>query len=209
MNWALIARRCKGVKHEVVEVRDGLVHIKCCQTGKYWTLAGADGNFIAAEADQPVEGGTSAACMLIKPSFKDIGSVTVVNFHFQRQSKWHSLFVNNEGHLQSGENIAEDFIISDWEKFSCARQTRSTGGGIIKTEEVAIEGGASIAGMETRGPGPGSIFSTTLGGRSSAGDGTVSVADVNIKAGDMPVGGTVMFGKRTLKGSLNIGFPAP
>ncbi|KAI8554055.1 hypothetical protein RHMOL_Rhmol05G0067800 [Rhododendron molle] len=201
----------KGYKHEVVEAKSeaGLVHIKCCETGKYWTLAGMHSNIVAAEADKPVEDGTSAACTLIKPTLKYIGGVTVVNFQFQRQSKWQYVFVNSMGCLESGENMAEDFIVSDWEKLQRPHPNKSTGtptGGNAMVEGIEIEDGVFIGGMEARGPGHLSVFGTSFGGGSSAGDG-VSVADANIKPGDVPVGGTFTFGKRTIKGGLRIGYP--
>ncbi|KAF7143112.1 hypothetical protein RHSIM_Rhsim05G0059600 [Rhododendron simsii] len=172
----------KGYKHEVEEAKSeaGLVHIKCCETGKYWTLAGMHSNIIAAKADKPVEDGTSAACT-----------------------------VNNMGCLESGENMAEDFIVSDWEKLQRPHPNKSTGtptGGNAMVEGIEIEDGVFIGGAEARGPGHLSVFGTSFGGGSSAGDG-VSVADANIKPGDVPVGGSFTFGKRTIKGGLRIGYP--
>ncbi|KAF7142680.1 hypothetical protein RHSIM_Rhsim05G0059300 [Rhododendron simsii] len=201
----------KGYKHEVEEAKSeaGLVHIKCCETGKYWTLAGMHNNIniIAAEADKPVEDGTSAACTLIKPTLKYIGGITVVNFQFQRQSKWQSVFVNSMGCLESGENMAEDFIVSDWEKLQRPHPNKSTGtptGGDVMVEGIEIEDGVFIGGVEARGPGHLSVFGTSFGGGSSAGGG-VSVADANFKPGGVPVGGSFTFGKRTIKGGLRIG----
>jgi hypothetical protein len=201
----------KGVKQEVVGANTGtgLVHIKCCDTGKYWTLAGTkDGStyYITADSDKQVEDGTSAACTLIKPSQKNIGGVPVINFQIQRESKWHSLFLNRKGVLESAENaVAGDFIVADWEKLTRGgpRRGMNTTGGDARIEETAIEDGIAIANKAAVGYGRVSIFNTSYGvGGSGGGDG-ISVADVDIAAG----GGKLTVGKRVIKGGIKIGYP--
>ncbi|KAE9448604.1 hypothetical protein C3L33_19507, partial [Rhododendron williamsianum] len=174
----------KGYKHEVVEAKSeaGLVHIKCCETGKYWTLAGMhSSNIIAAEADKPVEDGTSAACTLIKPTLKYVAALP-------------SSIFNSKGNRNG---ITTPTPKQEY-RYSYRRHAM--------VEGIEIEDGVFIGGVEARGPGHLSVFGTSFGGGSSAGDG-VSVADADIKPGDVPVGGTFTFGKRTIKGGLRIGYP--
>ncbi|KAI8554054.1 hypothetical protein RHMOL_Rhmol05G0067700 [Rhododendron molle] len=146
-----------GVKHEVVKAKSGV------------SREVKQGNIIAAQA----EDGTTAACMLIKPSNKDSDGVTFVNFQLQWKSKWHSMGKNSGGYLESGENlcgsIVHDFIISDWEELSRARQSRITGV-YVRTEETTINDGIFIANPNTRGGV--SVADTNIRGSGSAGDKT-------------------------------------
>ncbi|KAG5547688.1 hypothetical protein RHGRI_013398 [Rhododendron griersonianum] len=193
-----------GVKHEAVKAKSGggLVHIRCCQAKKYWSREVKQGNIIAAQA----EDGTTAACMLIKPSNKDSDGVTFVNFHLHWKSKWHSIGKNSGGYLESGENLCgstvQDFIISDWEELSRARQSRITGV-YVRTEETTINDGIFIANTNT-GVGV-SVADTNIGGSGSAGNmtrGGVSVANTNIGPG---IGGRIVIGARTVTGGIFIG----
>ncbi|KAG5547724.1 hypothetical protein RHGRI_013422 [Rhododendron griersonianum] len=170
-----------------------------------WGVKHEVGNIIAAQA----EDGTSAACMLIKPSNKDSDGVTFVNFHLQWKSKWHSMGKNSGGYLESGENlcgsIVQDFIISDWEELSRARQSRITGV-YVRTEETTTNDGIFIANTNTGGGV--SVADTNIGGSGSAGNMTrdgVSVANTNIGPG---VGGRIVIGARTITGGIFIGRPS-
>ncbi|KAG5547691.1 hypothetical protein RHGRI_013401 [Rhododendron griersonianum] len=200
----------RGVKHEVVKATSGggLVHIRCCDAGKYWSWEVKHGNIIAAQA----EDGTSAACISIKPSYKDSSdAVTLVNFQLQWKSKWHAVFKNSGGYLESGENIrgsiVQDFVMSDWEELSRARQGKITGV-YVRTEETAINDGIFIA--DTNTGGGVSVMDTNIGVGGSAGNmntgGGVSVANTNIGTS---VGGRVAIGRRTITGGIFIGRPSP
>ncbi|KAG5547726.1 hypothetical protein RHGRI_013424 [Rhododendron griersonianum] len=105
-----------GVKHEVQKAKygGGLVHIRCCNTSKYWSwgLTTDSVNFITAQADQPGEDTTTRACTLIKPSHNTKDGVKVVNLQVMYQGKWLSVGRNEGGYLVAGD---EDFIVSNWE----------------------------------------------------------------------------------------------
>ncbi|KAI8554056.1 hypothetical protein RHMOL_Rhmol05G0067900 [Rhododendron molle] len=105
-----------GVKHEVQKAKygDGLVHIRCCDTSKYWSwgLTTDSVNFITAQADQPGEDTTTRACTLIKPSHNTKDGVKVVNLQVMYQGKWLSVGRNEGGYLVAGD---EDFIVPNWE----------------------------------------------------------------------------------------------
>ncbi|KAG5547723.1 hypothetical protein RHGRI_013421 [Rhododendron griersonianum] len=105
-----------GVKHEVHKAKTGggLIHIRCCDTGKYWTwgLSKDSVQFITAQADQPGEDTTTRACTLIKPSHNTKDGVKVVNLEVMYVGKWWPIGGNKGGYLVSGD---EDFIISNWE----------------------------------------------------------------------------------------------
>ncbi|XP_058215888.1 uncharacterized protein LOC131326967 isoform X2 [Rhododendron vialii] len=105
-----------GVKHEVMKKKSegGLVHIRCCDTGKYWSwgLTDYSRSYIVAQANHPVEDTTTRACTLIKPSQYTKDGVSVVNLQVMYEGTWWSIGGDNEGYLVTG---GEDFIISDWE----------------------------------------------------------------------------------------------
>ncbi|KAF7143745.1 hypothetical protein RHSIM_Rhsim05G0058200 [Rhododendron simsii] len=105
-----------GVKHEIQKAKSGggLVHIRCCDTGKYWSwgLTDYSKRFIVSQANQPGEDTTTRACTLIKPSQYTKDGVSVVNFQVMYEGTWWSIGGDNEGYLVTG---GEDFIISDWE----------------------------------------------------------------------------------------------
>ncbi|XP_058221596.1 uncharacterized protein LOC131331576 [Rhododendron vialii] len=58
-------------KHEVMMAKrgDGLVHIRCCSTGKYWRRLSEDNSWIAAKADEPEEDLSKWSCTLFWPCY--------------------------------------------------------------------------------------------------------------------------------------------
>ncbi|KAI8573758.1 hypothetical protein RHMOL_Rhmol01G0301100 [Rhododendron molle] len=58
-------------KHEVMMAKrgDGLVHIRCCSTGKYWRRRLEDNSWIAAKADKPEEDLSKWSCTLFWPCY--------------------------------------------------------------------------------------------------------------------------------------------
>jgi len=105
-----------GVKHEIQKAKSGggLLHIRCCDTGKYWSwgLTEYSKSYIVAQANQSGEDITTRACTLIKPSHYTKDGVTVVNLQVMYKETWWSIGGDGEGYLVVG---GEDFVISDWE----------------------------------------------------------------------------------------------
>lgn len=107
-----------GVKHEIekAESDSELVHIKCCETRKYWRGWGVQNNIIVAQANQPEEDIAKEACTLFKHSTKTKDGVTVVNLQYGYKGSWHPICAGN-GCLVAGQTNSspEDFIISNLE----------------------------------------------------------------------------------------------
>ncbi|KAG5547692.1 hypothetical protein RHGRI_013402 [Rhododendron griersonianum] len=157
-----------GVKHEIQMSKSGggLVHIRCCDNGKYWAWGPTEDSvdFITAQANQPGEDTSARACTLIKPSFNTKDGVSVVNLEVMYQGTWWPIGGDSMGYLKLG---GEDFIISDWESLppkqpqgaSDGDKNTNTGGG-VSIGDMIMEGGISF--MSSNISAPVSIGNTTV-----------------------------------------------
>ncbi|KAI8554067.1 hypothetical protein RHMOL_Rhmol05G0068800 [Rhododendron molle] len=151
-----------GVKHEIQKSKSGggLVHIRCCDNGKYWAWGPTKDSvgFITAQANQPGEYRTfsTRACTLIKPSFNTKDGVSVVNLEVMYRGTWWSIGGDGGGYLKPG---GEDFIISDWESlrtkqpqgaFDGDKNTNITGGVLIG--DTTITGGVFFGSSNINAP---------------------------------------------------------
>ncbi|KAF7142815.1 hypothetical protein RHSIM_Rhsim05G0059800 [Rhododendron simsii] len=160
MKFEAVDARSWGVKHEIqkAKVERGLVHIRCCNTEKYWTwdLTKDSVKFITAEADQPGEDTTTRACTLIRPFQYTKNGVSVVNLQVMYEGTWWSIGGDDRGYLVSG---GEDFKILDWESLesnqpqgaSDGNKNTNTGCG-VKFGDASIEGGVFFGNAIVRAP---------------------------------------------------------
>ncbi|KAF7144263.1 hypothetical protein RHSIM_Rhsim05G0058100 [Rhododendron simsii] len=129
-----------GVKHEIQmsEFGGGLVHIRCCDNGKYWAWGPSKDSvdFITAQANQPGEDTSIRACTLIKPSFNTKDGVSAINLEVMYQGTWWPIGGDSRGYLKAE---GEDFIVSDCESLppkqpqgaSDGDKNMNTGGGVL------------------------------------------------------------------------------
>jgi hypothetical protein len=197
----------KGVRHEIVKAKSdsGLVHIRCCDTGKYWSCGGKQNNIIVAQANEPQEDTTKENCTLIKPSLSTKECDTVVNLQCRYGGSWQSICGFN-GYLVAG-GTAEDFIISDWEKLT-AKQPKQPQGSVL-IGNTTIGHGVLIG--DTKRRGRLSIGNTKIGGNVSVNNkntGVVSIANTTVGHG-VRVRGSSSIGETTIEGDISVGNPSP
>jgi len=135
------------VKHEVVNSRSypGMIHLKCVDTGKYWSwgLNRASNDYISAQQTKRVPDLSSKACTLIEYSHHTRNGASVFHLEFRRNSKWHAIKKDSEGFFKSGESrdghSHTTFVIEDWHQAArSSRNKKNIGGGTSSGNGVAI-----------------------------------------------------------------------
>jgi hypothetical protein len=135
------------VKHEVVNSRSypGMIHLKCVDTGKYWSwgLNRASNDYISAQQTKRVSDLSCKACTLVEYSHHTRNGASVFHLEFRRNSKWYAIKKDSGGFLKSGDSrdghSHTNFVIEDWHQAARAsRNKKNTGGGTSSGNGVAI-----------------------------------------------------------------------
>jgi hypothetical protein len=192
-----------GVKHEIekAESDSELVHIKCCETRKYWRGWGVQNNIIVAQANQPEEDIAKEACTLFMHSHKTKDGVTVVNLQYGYRGLWRPICVGNECLVAGQTNSSpEDFIISDLESLTPEQaEERALSIGKTTLGNVSIEDGGLMGITEIGGE---VSVDKTYTGRGA------SIGSLSIGSGSR-IRGTPTIGKVSIGGGVSIGKSTP
>ncbi|KAG5566819.1 hypothetical protein RHGRI_002380 [Rhododendron griersonianum] len=106
-------------KHEVMIAKrgDGLVHIRCCCTGKYWRRLSEDDHWIVAKADEAEEDLSKWSCTLFWPCYDAKKDDNGIELQHSQLGENTSLYLNCLTAAKSPHSTTEKagLIAVDWE----------------------------------------------------------------------------------------------